>query len=182
MIERVPRVNIVLQDIQDSMEESDQAASIRDYPKAIAKYKRALEVSIDNVYADSKYDPVIKNGRFSGRSLRNAFFWTQRELELKLGVTYLKMKKYQRAHEWLMFQISDEMFYFCGGIPTFLDRHSAELANCYFLAAQASEGLGEMSRAIQEMKEAVRHDDTSGILARELARLESKMKHGDRGS
>ena len=181
MTERRPDINAAAEEIQDTIEQSDQAASMGDYPTAIAKYKRAFEVCVDYMSMDFRFKPVIEKGRFRGRLLHDAFSQTQCELEWKLGVTYLKMKKYQRAHEWILeilYDIPDAVMHFSGGISPFTCPRGAQIANLYLLLAQASEGLGDMRQAIKEMKEAVRHDDKDWTLAIELVRLESKMKQG----
>ena len=166
MMERRPNFIPFLKEFLDIIEQSDQAASTNDYPMAVAKYKRALKSSIDNKYWDPQNNLIISKGRFSEKSLKYTLFQTRRELERKLGVTYLKMKKHRRAHEWFTHLLVS----CCSG---------AEHASLYCLAAQASEGLGEVRRAFKEMKLAVSHNDANRMLAIELVRLESKMKHGD---
>ena len=48
-------------------------------------------------------------------------------------------------------------------------------AALYCVAAQASEGLGLVRRAVEEMAEAVRHDSGNTKLALELVRLKEKV-------
>ncbi len=51
-------------------------------------------------------------------------------------------------------------------------------ANIHSTAAQASEGLGMVERAVRELREAVRYQPQDPILAMELLHLEGKVQGG----
>lgn len=169
MVERLPEINAIVQEVQDTIAQGDQAASDKDYCTALGKYKRALDDNDDFSCQYGAPDIVLKAGRFKGQTLDIVFFQTSFALRSKLAIVYLKLKNYSRAHDWT--------------IPNLVQIHGyrqrgAACASIYSIAAQASEGLGLIERAVGEMNEAVWHDPRDSKLATELVRLKRKTQSG----
>ena len=168
LLRQAPGFDAVIQEVKNTIREGDQAATDKDYPTAIARYKKALEDNEDCSKLGA-YD--VKCGRFQKVNHHGAVYM---ELALalneKLALTNLESKNYSRAHEWakcgllLISPFSEEMELF---------------ARFESLAARASEELGLVERAAEEMTEAVCYDPEDSTLAAELARLKLKIQSGD---
>ena len=175
MLMSTPDFDAAVQDIHDTMKMGDQAADNKNFSTAIARYKRALDSNFDNWPSHEDLTTPIKMGRLSGNALYNAFSKIEWELEFKLAVTYLKIESHERAHRLISSHLRD------------IKSHDQEpgarpggpgVASIYSVAAQASEGLGLVEQAVEEMKEAVEHDPADPEWATELVRLKWKAQNG----
>ena len=102
MMKQAPEINTAVQEVQDTIEQGDQAARKQDYSVAIAKYK---STAIDNDYKEC-YPPeinecIVTRGKFQGYSLYKAYIRTYLTLSDKVAITYLKIENHSRAHEWI---------------------------------------------------------------------------------
>lgn len=163
MSKQAPAIHTVIQEIRNVIDQCDQVASIDDSSTTISKLGRAWEDSEDQSRANP-FHPV--------------FHLIRSELEVKLAETYLKLDNHSRAHEWISLTMALITPY--PPIPRNRPRAAAYIggatyASVYSLAAQASEGLGLVGRAVEEMRAAVWHDPGGSKLAAELVRLERKM-------
>ncbi len=176
MSEERPEVDTFVQEMQDAIKEGDQAARLHDFSTAISRYERTWEDNNDyrrTSVALLELRTVLKRGRFSGQTYHTAFLSTMLALTIKLAKTYLRLKKHTRAHQWISLALAqiNPFGQLDGARPC-----GAEGARIYSIAAQASEGLGVVGRAVDEMKEAVRHDPGDSKLTTELVRLERKIQ------
>ena len=176
MSEKKSEVNHFVQEMQNTIEEGDQAASVHDFSTAISRYERTFEDNQDYIAITTEWDNVLKKGRFSGQTYHTAFVQTRLALNIKLANTYLRLKNHTRAHQWISLALAQiNPFGQLHGAPP----SGAKCASIYSIAAQASEGLGLVQRAVDEMKEAVRHDPGDSNLITELVRLKRKMQSRD---
>ena len=166
-MKQVLEINIAVQEVQDTIEQGDQAARKQDYSVAIAKYKSA---AIDNDYNEIN-ECIVTRGKFQGYSLYKAYIRTYLTLSAKVATTYLKIENHSRAHEWTNSALALHIPY---GQVSGARSRGAIRAALYCVAAQASEGLGLIRRAVEKMAEAVRHDPGNSKLASELVRLKEK--------
>lgn len=183
MMRQAPGMDTFVQEVQDTMKQGDQAAINKDCSAAKAKYTRALEDLKDGYCLhDSKtgyclYDSmtICQSGTYNGQSLHTAFVQTMLNLSIKIAITYLKRKSHSRAHKWIHLALAqiNPFRRVAGARPG-----GAGCAIMYSIAAAASEGLGLVERATEEMKEAVRHDPGDSKLTTELDRLEKKTQNG----
>lgn len=171
MMNKAPEIHTILGDIQRNLERGDQAVSNNDYSTAKAIYKGALEDNGDYYYLTYKSSKTILMN-----DLEAAFSDTRFALNTKLAVTYLKTENHSRAHEWITRALAQISPY--GRVARSPPRGAA-MANLYSIAAQASEGLGLVERAVDELEEAVRHDPGDSKLATELVRLKTMMQSRD---
>lgn len=171
MMNKAPEIHTILGDIQRNLERGDQAVSNNDYFTAKEIYKRALEENDDRDYLIHKSSKTILMD-----DLEAAFSDNRFALSTKLAVTYLKTENHSRAHEWITWALWEIGHYgrVAGDPPG-----GAEAANLYSIAAQASEGLGLVGRAVEELNEAVWHDPEDLELTTELVRLKTKVQSGD---
>ena len=173
LMKQAPEINTAVQEVQDTIEQGDQAARKQDYSLAIAKYKSA---AIDNDYNEC-YPPeinecTVSRGKYQGYSLYKAYIVTYLTLSAKVAITYLKIENHSRAHEWINSALALHIPY---GHVSGARSRGAIRAALYCVAAQASEGLGLVRRAVEEMTDAVRHDPGNSKMATELVRLKEKM-------
>lgn len=169
LLRQAPGFDTVIQEVKNTIREGDQAGTDKDYPTAIARYKKALE---DNEDCRKFAAHDVKCGRFQKVYHRAVYMGMALALNEKLALTYLESKNYSRAHKWaksgllLINPFSEEMKLF---------------ARFESLAAQASEALGLLGRAAEEMADAVCYDPEDSKMAAELARLKLKIQsgHGD---
>lgn len=176
MSKQPPDMDVFMQEIDSAMEEGDQATNIHDFSTAISRFTRAREDIHDHHCTFKQWEAILEKGRFRGQTSRTAFLQIQQALNIKLANTYLRLKNHTRAHQWISLALAHFNHYgqLHGAPPG-----GAEGARIYAIAAQASEGLRIVGRAIDEMKEAVRHDPGDSNLTTEFVRLERKMQGGD---
>ncbi len=172
LVERMlkqPDTDTAMQDVHDIMDQGTQASRNKDYSVAIAKYKRAIEdIAEYSCWFEEAPSSVLKRGRFSGQTFNTAYLETLLNLNTRLAIAHLKTGSHSRAHEWITRALKHiniiGLLRACPG--------GAADAKIYSIAAQASEGLGLVNRAFEEMKKAVWHDPGDSRLATELVRLE----------
>lgn len=181
MLRQAPEIDTFVQEIQDTIEQGDQAAINKDYCTAVAKYTRALEDNEDciRIYDTSEVktsEVTLKSGKYNGLSFHTAFVATLLALNIKLAITYLNRQNHSRAHQWISLALEQiEPYRQLAGTPP----GGAGYARICSIAARASEGLGLVERAVEDMKEAVWHDPGDSELTTELVRLCSKMPGGN---
>ena len=145
-----------LQEYQDTIEQGDQAATNKEFPTAIARYKRALEEGDDfchihTVVADKI---ILQSENFRGHTFEEAFIQIKFALKYKLAVIYLNLGNHKRAHEWISLAVED-IYYLLDKIEHFgrsLYAVPSSVSDST-IAAQVSEGLELAERAVEEMKE-----------------------------
>ena len=172
LVERMlkqPDTDTAMQDVHDIMDQGTQASRNKDYSVAIAKYQRAVEdITEYSYWFEEAPSSVLKRGRFSGQTFDTAYAEILLDLKTKLAIAHLEIGSHSRAHEWIARALEEinlfGLFRACPG--------GAADAKTYSIAAQASEGLGLVERAFEEMKKAVWHDPGDSRLAIELVRLE----------
>ena len=171
-IKKLPDVDAVVQKIQETVKKGDRAASSRDYSIAVANYKSAIDDVTDYCkWLWETYTDIFTNGKHSEETYYTIFYDNLLDLHKKLAVIHVELQNYRLAHEWIgwaLYETTD---------PD--DQISEESTNVYSIAAQASEGLGMVKRAVEEMRKAVRHQPLNPRLPMELSRLEGKMQDGD---
>ena len=168
---KLPDVDAVVQKVQEAAEEGDRATSNKDYIIAVSKYKGAIEDTLDySKWLGYQPTSMFTRGKHSKDTYFTIFWDIWFDLYTKLADIHLKIQRNLRAQEWItcaVQQISPN------------DPISVANANVYSIAAQASERLGMVGRAVEEMKEAVRQHPQDPRLAMELSRLQGKMQGGD---
>lgn len=176
MSKQAPGNYTVVQGIQNAMKEGDQAASIHDFSIAISKFKRAWEDNKDWYWTHHVTTAILGNAILDEDHFNTTFVPTRLAIGTKLAITYLKLENHSQAYEWIKNALMNTWpcHQGAGDRP-----RVAAYASIYSIAAQASEGLGLVKRAVEEMKEAVRHDPGDSKLATELLRLERKIQSGD---
>ncbi len=167
---KLPDVDVAVQKIQETVKEGDQATISKDYSIAVAKYKRAVDDNTDYSMWLSVKTTMYTRGKHSKETYHTVFYDNMLDLYTKLAVVHVKLQNYLRAHQWISCLLKRTK-------PD--DLTSVENANIYSIAAQASEGLRMVERAVGEMRKAVRHHPQDPRLSMELLRLEGKMQGGD---
>ena len=168
---KLPDFDAAVRKIQETVKEGDRATISKDYSIAVARYKRAFNDVTDCCWwLSEKNATIYTRAKHSRETYNTVFVENMRDLHTKLAVIHVKLQDFLRAHQWISYALKrihpDEQM-------------SVENANIYSIAAQASEGLGMVERAIEEMREAVHHQPQDSRLAMELLRLEGKMQGGD---
>lgn len=167
LLKEAPETDVLYQELQNVMEESDEATSGHDFAVAISRFQRAWEDNQDNYVTNVPVDAILKCGNLRGQSIYTAYYVIRLALSTKLAIIYLRLKKYSEAHAWINAGRSRSSY------PQ--EAGGAEHASRCWIAAQSSEGLGLVKQAIEEMEEAVHHDPDDSKLSEELVRLKRKM-------
>lgn len=153
------------------MKKGDQATFGRDYSIAVANYKRAIDdVTHYHKWLWEASTRIFTKGKHSEETYHTVFYDIVLELHIKLAVAHVELQNYLLAHErigWALNETDPD------------DQIPVESANVYSIAAQASEGMGMVERAVREMRKAVRYQPQNPRLVLELLRLEGKMQGGD---
>ena len=172
MLRRARDTDPYLQEYQDTMEQGDQAATIKDYPTAIANYKRALEEGCDFCAFYDVDKIILESGKFRGQYFDVAFGQIKFALEMKLASTCLNFGKHTHAREWIILAVDDINRSLYQSKRSGLATH----ARTHMIAAEASEGLELAERAVEEMKEEMLHNPGDSDLAVKQDRLKSRLE------
>ena len=96
MLEEAPNGDTVLQELKNTINEGDQAASIHDYLTAISRFRKALDDTDDywTIYDTAKV--IVEKGVFNGQSLTVVFAQVLAHVALKIVMMNLKLQNFSR--------------------------------------------------------------------------------------
>ena len=101
MLEEAPNGDTVLQEIQNAIEEGDQAASIHDYLTAISRFRKAFDYADDYWTIYDTAEAIVEKGVFNGQSLTVAFAQVLFTLTFKIAMTNLELENFGQIYAWI---------------------------------------------------------------------------------
>ncbi len=99
---KLPDIDAVVQKVQETVKEGDQATISKDYSIAVAKYKRAVDDVADYFcWLVHSYSTIYIRGKHSRETYDTVFDDNMLDLCTKLAVVHVKLQNYLRAHQWI---------------------------------------------------------------------------------
>lgn len=138
---------------EDAFRKADFRSCVYTYEKAISDLEAGCQLC----------DPstLVTEGKYSGSRVSKASRHLYFMLQLDLVTALLRLQSYDRAHNWTMVEAQ-----MGGGVTS-----DAELAQMWYLRAQASREMGIIDRAHDELAQAVTLQPDRNDMAADFGRL-----------
>ena len=127
--------------------EGDDAFHSADFWSSVYAYEKAISM-IEAVRQPRYCSALVKEGSYSGWLVLNAVQHLHYKLHLDIVSAFLLLHEYHRAHNWTMVELWSRtgLMWNTGAVS------DDEVAQLWYLKAQASKGLGKIDRAHHELK------------------------------
>ena len=144
----------------------DDALHSADFWSSVYAYEKAIS-EIEAVCQPDHGSAIVKEGTYSGWSNLDALQHLHHKLQLDIVSAFVLLHEYQRAHNWSMVELwSRTGFEWNTGAVS-----DDEVAELWYLKAQASKGLGKTERAHNELELALVLAPDSKDIAAEFGNL-----------
>lgn len=130
--------------------EGDDAFRSADFWSSVYAYEKAIS-EIEAVQQPYPCSALVKEGSYSGWLVLNAVQHLHNKLRLDVVSAFVRLHEYHRAHNWTMVELWSRtgLTWNTGAVS------DTEVAELWYLKAQASKGLGKIDRAHHELERAL---------------------------